>query len=1078
LLRRCCQVDLAFCGRTVGHRPAVFTFPGASPAIPGTPKLNFKSPNAMKIAQQLASQQATVLSSASSAIGRTINPEHQYQFALNAFATHLTESEAQTLRQISGVASVVPSRYDELKTNISVGLIGAPIVWSDPAPIGNKGEGAVIGMLDTGLNFSSPAFAASEDPQPLFADRIFSDGFNGPAIGYQFVNPLGQGNYFGWCNAGHYPSDANGHDPCNAKVIGSWEYVNAVAAADVSDVHDNPGANDQDNHGSHTSSTSGGNTRLATNQDASYVLTGIAPHANIVISQVCYDINNPNGSIGSACPNTGSIDAVEEAIKEGVVDVISYSIGPQGGDTVSPWNDPGQMAFLSAVDSGIFVSVAAGNDGPAASTISNQGPWNATVAATTTSRLTISKILAATGPGTPPANVTSIFAAYQGGAAFTTAFPGTTPLMLSPGFVANTSGSDGCMAYTAGKFANAIAVIQRGTCPFTQKQMNAANAGAIAVIIANNRATSIGTIATVAGLPIPVFTISQADGLALNAFATSNSNASTAALSTTGFPVPGSADQVASFSSRGPTSQVNVLKPDLGAPGVDILASFAGAATSVGEDSGTSMATPHIAGSAALVHVAHPTWSPPETKSALMLTAVTTGLTTQQANGSTPVSTPTDVGAGRVQVDKAVMSGLVMNELGVNFASANPAQGGDPRTLNLASIYDQNCLASCDFPRTFTGSATAATTWTLTSTIGVGATVTATPTSFVAFPGAGTQVAFHVDTSAATTAGWIFGQITLTPSDNSPVLHLPVAVNISAQQIQVSSAPITASVAAGASTTKTLTIGNVGGLPLHWTIQSSGNAEVEPMAQNGNNNNGFSSFQTLGDAKDNFTADDVSLYGSHKLEFIVIDGFTQPPVKQLATATSVTFKVYSDAAGMPAGNPAAGAAGEIYSCTRTTASSATHTAQLDVVGAAAAGCPAQPTLSGKYWISVYATFPGNSTGTGSTLWYREQSVTGSDSTPVSISPSQGNTAWAALTDNLNNPINGLAMDIFTNATCGATWLSVAPTSGTVNAASSGTATVTLDATILTAGTYNANICVNSDDPNSPALVAPVVLTVQ
>lgn len=1061
----------AILGKNVSTRSANNT----NSTIPGSAKLNVKSAQAMSYAHQLSTQQSSVLSSASTSVGRRLNAEHQYRYALNGFAVRLTAQEAQTMRKVPGVIEVTVSRNDELKTNISMALIGAPKVWNDPAPIGNKGEGAVVGMLDSGINFSSPAFSSFENAQ-YFPNYPLGES------NYQFTNPLGHGNYFGWCNPGYYPDDANGHDPCNDKVIGSWDYVNAVAAADPNATYDNPGATDQDGHGSHTSSTSVGNIHGATFQSARYILSGVAPHANLIISQVCYRFNKPDGSVSSTCPSVSSINAIEEAIQEGVVDILSYSIGPTGGDSDSPWGDPVEMAFLSAVDAGILVSAAAGNDGPDPFTLSNQAPWIATVAATTTSRQSFSKQLLITGPGTPPANASRLFITYAGGAPFTTAFPRLTPVSVSPGYGPS---DDGCSPYAAGTFANSIAVIQRGTCAFVVKQQNAADAGAIAVIIANNRAGAIGGIVTVTDLAIPVFTMSQDDGNALAAFAATNSNKTTAALSTTGVAVPGPADQVASFSSRGPTSQVNVLKPDIGAPGVDILASLAGDSTAVGEENGTSMATPHISGAAALVHVAHPTWSPPEIKSALMMTAKNTGLQTQAADGSVSPATPTDVGAGRVQVDQAVYAGLVMNELGVNFLAANPAAGGDPRTLNLPSLYDQNCAGQCNFTRSFKGTAPSAKLWNVTIAMDMGVNATATPTSFIALPGSNKAINFAIDTSGITTPGWFYGEVALTPSDSSPVLHLPVAVNVTGPQIQVDSTPITAQVAVGGTTTGSLTIGNAGGVPLNWEIQNSGSADVEPIAQVGNNNNGFSSDKFLGDGSDIYNADDVSLYGSHQLDYLVVEGFTQPAVQQVGTADRVTFKVYSDANGMPAGNPDAGTNGEIYSCTRSIdASDPTHaglaigglydTVQLDVAAASSTGCPATPTLSGKYWIVVYPTFAGKNTDT---IWYRQQSVNASGALPLSISPSSGDTAWATITTDSGAALNGLAMNLYTTASCGASWLSVTPSNGAINGQSTGTTTVTFDATGLTPGTYNANVCINSDDENTPSLVAPVVLTV-
>ena len=160
----------------------------------------------------------------------------------------------------------------------------------------------------------------------------------------------------------------------------------------------------------------------------------------------------------------------------------------------------------------------------------------------------------------------------------------------------------------------------------------------------------------------------------------------TVAASTKDAGGPGTGDILASFSLRGPIAGnlQNLTKPDVTGPGVNI---YAAVLATYGTISGTSMSSPHLAGSAALVRAVHPTWLPPEVKSALMMTSFNGGF---KENGTTPWD-PDDVGTGRVDLNKAAKAGLVMNETFANFLAANPATGGDPRTLNIPSVRDMNC---------------------------------------------------------------------------------------------------------------------------------------------------------------------------------------------------------------------------------------------------------------------------------------------------------------------------------------------------------------------------------------------------
>ena len=168
-------------------------------------------------------------------------------------------------------------------------------------------------------------------------------------------------------------------------------------------------------------------------------------------------------------------------------------------------------------------------------------------------------------------------------------------------------------------------------------------------------------------------------------------------------------DVMASFSSRGPNRAVPIINPSVAAPGVDILAA-AGANNSVEWHfiSGTSMASPHVAGSLALLDAVQPDWTPAEAQSALMTTAVTDVTDTDGSPADW-----FDMGAGRVDLTKASKAGLLLDETEADYLAADPAEGGDPRTLNTASMADDKCLQDCSWTRTLTGTDTGVGEWTV-----------------------------------------------------------------------------------------------------------------------------------------------------------------------------------------------------------------------------------------------------------------------------------------------------------------------------------------------------------------------------
>jgi Subtilase family/PA domain len=721
----------------------------------GRGRVDVKSPAAQAYVKALKDKQAEKMVGVRKAVGRNVEPVLSMQHAFNGVVLKLSADEAAALRGQPGVMLVEPYREDPLNTDVGPGHIGATSIWENgtglppglvsgkgvPSSPGTKarGEGVVFGIIDSGVNFGSPSFAAVD------------------MDGYRHVNPLGDGNYLGTCAPGGIDEGR-----CNAKLIGGWDFVCTLTpVCTTPGLREFPGFSDENGHGSHTASTSAGNKRQASFRGNDFEISGVAPRGNVIAYNACYT----NAAGQGLCPNVSTLASINQAVADGV-DVINYSIS---GGTL-PWSQANSLAFLAATDAGVFVSASAGNAGPGANTLGHLEPWVATVAAAQHGRGGINQVLEVTGPGTPPAALQAVvLSPGANGVAQVADIPGTTPLVVSPGI---DTASDGCVAFAAGQFAGAIAVVRRGTCSFTIKTNNAAAAGAIAVVIANNAA---GTLTpSVPGTTVPAYAVLQTDGNALRDFAASNPGA-TAAIPLAAKVFANTPDALAAFSSRGP-NPFDLLKPDITGPGVLILAAYAGPAPTGSEQivntiSGTSMSSPHNAGAGGLLRQLYPSWTPSEIKSALMMTAAQTVLLEDQVTPAGPLA----AGSGRIQVDMAAKAGLVLDETTANYLAANPASGGDTSKLNLANMAKTSCVGSCTFERTFRATRANQRNWDA-HLEGLAGSVDR-PQFNLGASGVGT-LRVTVDTTGLPAGTWQFGTLVLTPrGDNgSPVLRLPIAV--------------------------------------------------------------------------------------------------------------------------------------------------------------------------------------------------------------------------------------------------------------------------------------------------------------
>ena len=276
-------------------------------------------------------------------IGRKIQEQKHFDLILNAVAMPLSLEEAQLIAALPGVKDVQPVRMAELATDAGPAWVGAPLVWDDPTlrdSSTSMGEGVVIGVMDTGINFDHPSFASD------------------PAIsGDPYVYPV-PAQYFGVCQTTVLP--------CNDKVIGAYYLSNGNGIASATIPEDTNG------HGSHTASIASGNREIPVTWNGTpTTINGMAPHAQLIAYDVCHR---------GTCSELDLAAGVQQAIIDGV-DVINYSISSMD----SPYFDPIELAFLEAYRAGIFISAAAANASGVGQTkglVNHLGPWVSSVSAT------------------------------------------------------------------------------------------------------------------------------------------------------------------------------------------------------------------------------------------------------------------------------------------------------------------------------------------------------------------------------------------------------------------------------------------------------------------------------------------------------------------------------------------------------------------------------------------------------------------------------------------------------------------------------------------------------------------------
>jgi minor extracellular serine protease Vpr len=597
----------------------VSTYTGTKPS-PGR-KINFNSTAVRSYRAQLAAERNTFRNWLQVNAPKVVITS-QYDISLNAVAVQLNGT---SLAMIAAAPMVQQVQYNAVyhpDLSQSYKVINASGAWSAAGGRSNAGAGIKIGDIDTGIDQNHPFF----DPT----------GFSYPAG-------------FPKCDAADSTTHASNTN-CkyvSPKVIVAKVFNNkaGVSGLDAQAVQD---------HGSHTAGIAAGVTgKTAVVEGVSITdMSGIAPGAWLG------NYNVFPGNVTNA-RSEDILNAVDAAIADGM-DVLNLSLGGSPRLGTAAGIDVLSIGLDNAVDAGLVVAVAAGNSGPGTKTVESPGR--------------APKVITA-GASTNQHFIGEPFTYPSGGGTTIGAAVGEFPLLpTNSSYSLFDTGNTACTSVSSSA-SGKLAIVNRGTCTFSTKVRNAIAAGAVGVVVVNNVAGDPSAMAKdgLGGDNLPAVMIGLQEGASLRA-----SGATTAsAVVTLSDIITTNADILASFSSQGPTTPDLLIKPDLTSVGVNVLSSITcvGKAITCGGEgswaffSGTSMATPHIAGSAAVLLGLNPTWSPARVESALVNRA---DLVIKDSVTGTHDIGPTAQGAGREDLSVAADGTTWLSPVSASFGRVPP----------------------------------------------------------------------------------------------------------------------------------------------------------------------------------------------------------------------------------------------------------------------------------------------------------------------------------------------------------------------------------------------------------------------
>ncbi|PKU63336.1 subtilisin-like protease SBT2.5 [Dendrobium catenatum] len=721
---------------------------------------------------------------------------YSYCHLLNGFSVHLTPEQATALSKAPGVKYVEKDGKVRKLTTHTPQFLGLPTgVWPTGGGFDKAGEDVVIGLIDSGVFPKHPSFATyNTDP----------------------YGPLPR--YRGKCEI----DPETKRSFCNGKIIGAQHFAKAaIAAGAFNPAVDFPSPLDGDGHGTHTAAIAAGNNGIPVRMHGHEFgkASGMAPRARIAIYKVLYRLFG--GYVSDV------VAAIDQAVQDGV-DVINLSVGPNSppSTTKTTFLNPFDAALLSAVKAGVFVAQAAGNGGPFPKTLVSFSPWITTVAAAVDDRryknhITLGNGRTLPGLGLSPATHAnkSFDLVSVSDVLLDSSVMKYNPLDCQRPELLNKNLVEGkiLLCGYSFNFVSGTASIRK-VCE-TAKSLGAA--GFVVAVESSYPGTKYDPVPV--ALPgILITDVSQTKEL-IDYYNSSTKRdwagrptgfQATASIADGLAPIlHNSAPQVALFSSRGPDvkdfsfQDADVLKPDILAPGSLIWAAWAPNGTDEanyeGEGfamvSGTSMATPHIAGIAALMKQKYPHWSPAAIKSALMTTANTMDragrpLQAQQYSDTQMMTlspaTPFDYGSGEVDPKAALDPGLILDASYVdyiNFLCSIPgvdphevsnitssqcnATHGKPSDLNSPSITISHLVGTQTVKRTVTNVAETE-TYVLSTRMSPEIALEANPPAMTILAGSSKEISVSL-TVRSVTGTYSFGEI-LMKGNRGHLVRIPV----------------------------------------------------------------------------------------------------------------------------------------------------------------------------------------------------------------------------------------------------------------------------------------------------------------
>ncbi len=597
--------------------------------------------------------------------GRNARVLYTVQSAYNGIAAKIDASIVPELRANADIKAVHRLPIHTIENSTSVPFIKGVNAWM--ATNGNAGQGIKIGIIDTGVDY-------------LHAN------FGGPGTAAAYT-----ANNRAIIEPGTFPT---------AKVVGGRDFAGDAYTGANTPVPD-PDPLDCNGHGSHVAGTAGG---LGVNTDGTTFLgpydnttpfssfligPGVAPRADIYALKIF-------GCTGGTNLTTQAINFAVDPNGDGDpsdhLDVINMSLGSNFGTTT----DASAVASTNASLAGVIVVAAAGNGGDTHYIVSTPATSTRAIAVGNIVDAGIQNaVLQVNTPAAIAGNKAALPAAFNPVIATSTNITGSIKLAndgstdIVPGSPAGTVGTttDACQTFPAGFFTGLLALVDRGGgCGFTVKVKNAQDAGAIGVIVANNAAGTISMGGTDPTITIMSLSIQLVDGNAIKAQLAGGVNA-TLRFTTL-------ADTVSASTSRGARRIDGGAKPEISAPGTNIISTGMGTGNQPATISGTSMATPHIAGSVALLRQIHPTWSVAELKALIMNTAnhdLFTGI-----DGTGAKFGVARIGAGRADLKDATETETIAfaddDTGGVGVSFGNPEVVGTDTETRTVRVTNKGAI--------------------------------------------------------------------------------------------------------------------------------------------------------------------------------------------------------------------------------------------------------------------------------------------------------------------------------------------------------------------------------------------------